>query len=98
MSCNKWLEYLLVCLSIYATLSLIRLYLDNQRQQEPKPAQDIESRSHSRTEQDILDKYKENLGHKFLTRSEQIFREGQLKKTQLKHIWRTEPPRKRSHQ
>ena len=83
MAFNKWLEYLLVCLSILATLSLIRLYLDNQRQQEPKPAWDIESRSYTRTQQDILDEYKQNLGHKFLTRSEQRFRERQLKKNSL---------------
>ena len=92
MAFNKWLEYLLGCLSILATLSLIRLYLDNQkRQQEPKPPLDIiESRSRTRTQQDILNEYKQNPGHKYLTRSEQRFREQQLKK-HLKRIWRTEP-------
>lgn len=91
MAFNKWLEYLLGCLSILATLSLIRLYLDKQRQQELKPPLDtIESRSRTRTQQDILNEYKQNPGHKFLTRSEQRFREQQLKK-HLKRIWRTEP-------
>ena len=92
MAFNRWLEYLLGYLYILATLSLIRLYLNNQRQQEPKqPAQDIESRSYTHTQQDILNEYKQNPGHKYLTRSEQRFREHQLKK-HLKRIWRTEPP------
>ena len=94
MAFNKWLECVLGCLSIFATLSLIRLYLDNPRQQEPKPSLDIESRSRTRTQQDILNEYKQNPGHKFLTRSEQRFRERQLKK-HLKRTWRTEPALRR---
>ena len=83
MAFDKWLEYVLGCLSILATLrlSLIRLYLDNPRQQEPKPSMDIGSRSRTRTQQDVLNEYKQKPGHKYLTRSKQRFREGQVKKT-----------------
>ena len=66
MTINKRLGSLPGCFFIIlATLSLIRLYLDNQRQQEPKPCLDIESTSHTYTQQDILNEYKQKPGHKF---------------------------------
>ncbi|KAL9130928.1 MAG: hypothetical protein Q9175_006900 [Cornicularia normoerica] len=82
---NKWLQYIFGWLSILAILNLIRFYLKIRRVQEPKQAPDIESKSC--TPQDILNEYKNNSGHKFLTRSERRFREHQLEK-HLKQTWR----------
>lgn len=83
----KWLLYIINCLTILATLDIIRGYLKYQRQQKPKKALDIESRS--RTTQDILKIlkiYKNHPGHKCLTRHEQRLREGQLEKY-LRQSW-----------
>ena len=76
--------YLGGCLSILLILELIRRYLVTQEQPKPEPVLDIENKSH--TQQDILNEYKQNPGHKSLNRSEQRFRERLLKR-HLKRVW-----------
>ena len=90
MELIKWYLCITRCLAILAILDMIRCYRKSQRQQKLKQALDIKGRSReSQDIQKILEIYKRNPGHRFLTRREQRIREVQLKKY-LRKIWSQE--------
>ena len=69
---NKWLDFIGFCLLVYVILCLIRLYAELEERH--KLRHELESEiGESRTRQDILSEYKNNPGHKSLTRSERRF-------------------------
>ena len=79
---NKWLEFIGFCLLSFLILFLITLCLQDDEWDELR--KELESElGESRTRQDILSEYKNNPGHKFLTRGERRFREVHLER-QLK--------------
>lgn len=96
MEINKWPGYVFGCLAIFSIFNLISFHRKSQRRQERKPGLDLESRSRVLVLQDIINQYRKNPDHQCLTRSEQRFRERQLRK-QLEHIWTKERSRSRTY-
>ena len=76
---NKWLDFIGLCLLVCFILYEIRHHLKLKKWYEVKQALDSKS-GESRTRHDILSEYKNNPGHKFLSRSERRFREVQLER------------------
>ena len=76
---NKWLDFIGLCLLVCLILYEIRHHLKPKNRHEVEQVLGSES-GKSRTRHDILSEYKNNPGHKFLTRSERRFREVQLEK------------------
>ena len=83
-------RYGLRCVMVVWSLIQIHRQLKERRQQRLKQRQDIENQP--RTQQDILNEYKNNPGHRSLTRSERRFRERQLEK-HLERTWNVERSR-----
>ncbi|KAF6235982.1 hypothetical protein HO173_005610 [Letharia columbiana] len=87
MENNNWLGKIIGFLSIFVLLTIFRYHLKIEIRQELEQA--LETQKKPRTARDIFNEYKNNPGHKFLTRSERRFREHQLRK-HLKQTWNQE--------
>ena len=97
MDINTWPRYLIICAAALVILSITNYYLNIRRQHKLKLLQAaLEVQNKSRTPQDILQEYKNNPNHRFLTRSERRYRERLLEK-HLKHTWSQGRSRPHSH-